>query len=78
MEGTQANFFGKVVEPINRDRGPGWITYTGSVSHYWIGQQFIKRFGFEPAEIYQEGFYTFIGPTPDQEFEFDQDEDEED
>jgi hypothetical protein len=66
----------EIVEPINRDKGPKWICHTGRPDHGWMKKMFISRFGFEPDDIFDEGFYTFTGPVPEPEIDWGHDEDD--
>lgn len=53
------------VEPINRSRGPGYITYTGQPDYDLFITKFKARFGQEPEKIFEDFGYTFVGPVPD-------------
>jgi hypothetical protein len=35
-----------------------------------VKDKFHDRFGFEPAEVREVGAYTFVGPTPQRDFDW--------
>lgn len=67
----QLELFEDMIIEIDRDLGPGFITYTGRPDHREIINRFMDRFGFEPEQIIEERQYTFVGPAPDRDWDLD-------
>lgn len=51
--------------PIDRDRGAAYVAYTGRPDHAVVRLQFQERYGYEPADVFEDGPYTMVGPAPE-------------
>lgn len=53
-------------KPIERDKGPGYMTTTDITDTAALKQRFTERYGQPPAEIFLEnGKYLMAGPVPE-------------